>query len=151
MLMIPVIIVLLAYTIFQPVMSDSMTNSSRWIKIPVLGFTFQPSTLASSILLIYIARYLAKIKDDVVTFSKTILPLWVPVFIVVALIFPANFSTAAILFVLVLIICFLGGYPIKYLSLIIASGFLLLTLFILTVKAYPELMPNRVDTAKYQN
>ena len=146
MLMIPVIIVLLAYTIFQPVMSDSMTNSSRWIKIPVLGFTFQPSTLASSILLIYIARYLAKIKDDVVTFSKTILPLWVPVFIVVALIFPANFSTAAILFVLVLIICFLGGYPIKYLSLIIASGFLLLTLFILTVKAYPELMPNRVDT-----
>jgi cell division protein FtsW len=144
--MIPVIIVLLAYTIFQPVMSDSMTNSSRWIKIPVLGFTFQPSTLASSILLIYIARYLAKIKDDVVTFSKTILPLWVPVFIVVALIFPANFSTAAILFVLVLIICFLGGYPIKYLSLIIASGFLLLTLFILTVKAYPELMPNRVDT-----
>tara|TARA_B110000093_G_scaffold49554_1_gene52984 strand:+ start:1 stop:954 length:954 start_codon:yes stop_codon:yes gene_type:complete len=144
--MIPVIIVLLAYTIFQPVMSDSMTNTSRWIKIPVLGFTFQPSTLASSILLIYIARYLAKIKDDVVTFSKTILPLWVPVFIVVALIFPANFSTAAILFVLVLIICFLGGYPIKYLSLIIASGFLLLTLFVLTVKAYPELMPNRVDT-----
>tara|TARA_B110000967_G_scaffold138153_1_gene141083 strand:- start:1646 stop:2308 length:663 start_codon:yes stop_codon:yes gene_type:complete len=47
---------------------------------------------------------------------------------------------------LVLIICFLGGYPIKYLSLIIASGFLLLTLFVLTVKAYPELMPNRVDT-----
>ena len=70
LLMIPVIIVLLAYTIFQPEMSDSMTNSSSWIKIPVLGFTFQPSTLASSILLIYIARYLAKIKDDVVTFSK---------------------------------------------------------------------------------
>ena len=51
LLMIPVIIVLLAYTIFQPVFTDSMTNTSRWIKIPVLGFTFQPSTLASSILL----------------------------------------------------------------------------------------------------
>ena len=144
--MIPVIIVLLAYTIFQPVISDSMTNSSRWIKIPVLGFTFQPSTLASSILLIYIARYLAKIKDDVVAFSKTIVPLWIPVFIVLALIFPANFSTAAILFVLVLIICFLGGYPIKYLLLIISTGVFVLTIFILTIKAYPDVMPNRVDT-----
>ena len=111
LLMIPVIIVLLAYTIFQPVFSDSMTNTNRWIKIPVLGFTFQPSTLASSILLIYIARYLAKVKDDVISFSKTILPLWIPVFVVVALILPANFSTAAILFLLVLVICFLGGYP----------------------------------------
>ena len=146
LLMIPVIIVLLAYTIFQPVFSDSMTNTNRWIKIPVLGFTFQPSTLASSILLIYIARYLAKVKDDVISFSKTILPLWIPVFVVVALILPANFSTAAILFLLVLVICFLGGYPKRYLSLIVFLGIFTLSIFILAVKAYPELMPNRVDT-----
>ena len=146
LLMIPVIIVLLAYTIFQPVFSDSMTNTNRWIKIPVLGFTFQPSTLASSILLIYIARYLAKVKDDVISFSKTILPLWLPVFIVVALILPANFSTAAILFTLVLIISFLGGYPKRYLILIVLTGLFVLTLFVLTIKAYPEIMPNRIDT-----
>ena len=65
---------------------------------------------------------------------------------VLALIFPANFSTAAILFVLVLIICFLGGYPIKYLLLIITTGVFALTIFILTIKAYPDIMPNRVDT-----
>ena len=81
-----------------------------------------------------------------VAFSKTIVPLWIPVFIVVALIFPANFSTAAILFVLVLIICFLGGYPIKHLLLIISTGVFVLTIFILTIKAYPDVMPNRVDT-----
>ena len=44
--MIPVVIVLLLYTLFQPTMTDSLTNTNRWIKIPFVGFTFQPSTLA---------------------------------------------------------------------------------------------------------
>jgi cell division protein FtsW len=47
---------------------------------------------------------------------------------------------------MVLILCFLGGYPLKYLSGIIGTGLLILTIFILTVKAYPDLFPNRVDT-----
>ena len=45
-LMIPVVIVLLLYTLFQPSITDSLTNTSRWIKIPFVGFTFQQSTIA---------------------------------------------------------------------------------------------------------
>ena len=47
---------------------------------------------------------------------------------------------------MVLILCFLGGYPLKYLSGIIGAGLLILTIFILTAKAYPDLFPNRDDT-----
>ena len=147
-LMIPVILVLLAYTIFQPSITDSMTNSSRWIRIPILGFGFQPSTLASIIILIYVARYLSKIKDKIITFSQTIIPLWIPVFLTIMLILPANFSTTAILFSMVMLLCFLGGYPIKYLIGILASAVILFSIFILSVKAYPDLFPNRVDTWK---
>ena len=147
-LMIPVILVLLAYTIFQPSITDSMTNSSRWIKIPILGFGFQPSTLASIIILIYVARYLSKIKDKIITFSQTIIPLWIPVFLTIMLILPANFSTTAILFSMVMLLCFLGGYPIKYLIGILASAVILFSIFILSVRAYPDLFPNRVDTWK---
>ncbi len=147
-LMIPVILVLLAYTIFQPSITDSMTNSSRWIRIPILGFGFQPSTLASIIILIYVARYLSKIKDKIITFSQTIIPLWIPVFLTITLILPANFSTTAILFSMVMLLCFLGGYPIKYLIGILASAVILFSIFILSVKAYPDLFPNRVDTWK---
>ena len=147
-LMIPVILVLLAYTIFQPSITDSMTNSSRWIRIPILGFGFQPSTLASIIILIYVARYLSKIKDKIITFSQTIIPLWIPVFLTIMLILPANFSTTAILFSMVMLLCFLGGYPIKYLIGILASAIILFSIFILSVKAYPDLFPNRVDTWK---
>jgi len=147
-LMIPIILVLLAYTIFQPSISDSITNSNRWIRIPIVGFGFQPSTLASIIILIYVARYLSKIKDKLITFSQSILPLWVPVFLTISLILPANFSTSAILFSMVMLLCFLGGYPLKYLMGILFSAVILFSIFILSVKAYPDLFPNRVDTWK---
>ena len=147
-LMIPIILVLLAYTIFQPSISDSITNSNRWIRIPIVGFGFQPSTLASIIILIYVARYLSKIKDKLITFSQSILPLWGPVFLTISLILPANFSTSAILFSMVMLLCFLGGYPLKYLMGILFSAVILFSIFILSVKAYPDLLPNRVDTWK---
>ena len=147
-LMIPVVIVLLLYTIFQPSVTDSLTNTNRWIKIPFVGFTFQPSTLAGVILMIYVSRYLAKIKDIDVRFSQTILPLWIPTLFILLLILPANFSTTAIIFSMVILLCFVGGYPIKHLVGIVLSGILVLSIFILTIKAYPEIFPNRVDTWK---
>jgi cell division protein FtsW len=121
-------------------------NASRWIRVPIVGFTFQPSTLAALVLMVYVARYLSKSKDKQHTFKDSILPLWVPVFIVIGLILPANFSTAALIFSMVILLTFLGGYPLKYLSVIIGSGLIVLMFFVLTAKAFPDLMPNRVDT-----
>ena len=146
MIMIPVILVLLLITMFQSDVSENVTNAKRWMSIPFVGFTFQPSTLASVVLMVYVARYLSKIKDKQVTFNETILPLWLPVFLILALILPANFSTAAIMFVMVMALTFLGGYPIKYLSLILLTGIVLFTIFIFVARAFPEAMPNRVDT-----
>lgn len=78
--------------------------------------------------------------------KSSIIPLWLPVFIVVLLILPANLSTAVLLFSMVVILVFLGGYPLKYLFGIIGTGLLMGLLFILVAKAFPELIPNRVDT-----
>ena len=147
-LMIPVVIVLLLYTLFQPTITDSLTNTSRWIKIPFVGFTFQPSTLAGVVLMIYVSRYLAKIEDQEIHFSKSIIPLWIPILSILILILPANFSTTGILFCMVILLCFVGGYPKRYLAAIIFSGIFILSIFVLVVKAYPEIFPNRVDTWK---
>ena len=98
------------------------------------------------VLLTYVARYLARIKDKTVTFKETLLPLWVPIFLVLALILPANFSTAAIIFSMISILVFIGGYPIKYLLIILFAGAFFLTLFVVSAKAFPGLFPNRVDT-----
>jgi len=146
MVMIPVVLVLLTATMFQPETTESLTNAKRWIKVPIAGFTFQPSTLASVVLMVYVARYLSKIKDKKVTFKETILPLWFPVFLVLVLILPANFSTTAIIFTMVMALAFMGGYPIKYLVLILLSGIVAFAVFVLIAKAFPDAMPNRVDT-----
>ncbi|RKN78782.1 FtsW/RodA/SpoVE family cell cycle protein [Ulvibacterium marinum] len=141
----PIVLVLLVFTLAQ---GDTIAgaNASRWIRIPFVGITFQTSNLATVVLMIYVARYLTKIKDKTIRFKESILPLWVPVFLVVLLILPANFSTAAILFSMVLLLCFLGGYPLKYIFGIVGTGMVCLTFFILTAKAAPDLFPNRVDT-----
>ena len=141
----PIALILLVVTITQGTTIEG-ANASRWIRIPFVGFTFQSSTLASVVLLTYVARYLARIKDKMVTFKETLLPLWVPIFLVLALILPANFSTAAIIFSMISILVFIGGYPIKYLLIILFAGALFLTLFVVSAKAFPSLFPNRVDT-----
>lgn len=141
----PIVLVLLVFVLAQGTTSGE-TNASRWIRIPLVGFGFQPSNLAAVVLLIYVARYLSKIRDISVRFTESIVPLWLPVFLVVVLILPANFSTAGIIFSMVLMLCFLGGYPTKYLLGIIGTGLVCLTLFIVTAKAFPDLFPNRVDT-----
>ena len=145
-LMIPLVIILLLYTLLQTPPENSLSNANRWIIIPFVGFTFQPSTLAGVILMIYVSRYLSKIKGEEVIFSKSILPLWIPTLLILILILPANFSTAAIIFSMVILLCFVAGFPSKYLFGILISGVLVLSIFILTIKAYPGIFPNRVDT-----
>lgn len=145
LIMIPIVVVLLLITMMQGTTIEG-ANASRWIQIPFVGMSFQTSTLASVVLMVYVARYMSKIKDDDITFKSSIWPLWLPVFLVLILILPANFSTAAIIFLMVLMLVFLGGYPIRYLAVVIGSGVLVLTLFVLTAKAFPGVMPNRVDT-----
>lgn len=145
LLAMPAVLLLLIYTLAQGTTIDG-ANASRWIRLPLVGITFQTSTLAAVVLMAYVARYLSKIKERKIRFSESLLPLWLPVFLVVVLILPANLSTAAILFSMVLMLCFLGGYPLKYLLGIIAAGLVFLALFMLLAKAFPELFPNRVDT-----
>ena len=144
-LLLPVVILMLFYTISQGKMIDGV-NASRWIKIPLIGISFQTSSLASLIMMIYIAYYLDKIKEKKNEFKKTLFPLWVPVFLVFTLVFPTNLSTALIFLFTVFLILIYGCYPMKYLLNIFLVSFLILTTFIFLAIQYPEKAPDRLDT-----
>lgn len=144
-LALPLVIVLLIYTLSQG-KTIGGANASRWIQIPFIGISFQTSALASLVLMVYVSRYLSRQKDKVIVFKESILQLWAPVAMVLMLILPANFSTAAIIFSMILLLCFIGGYPFKYLASIVGIGVAFLLVFILAAKAFPDAMPNRVDT-----
>ena len=144
-LMLPIVIVLLVFTLAQGTTIGG-ANASRWIRIPFVGIGFQTSTLAGLVLMVYVARYLARNKEKEIKFKESLLQLWLPVSLVLFLILPANFSTTAIIFTMILVVVFIGGYPLKYIGFILGAGILGLTFFILVAKVFPDAMPNRVQT-----
>lgn len=145
LIFLPLIITVLLFTSLQGNLIDG-ANASRWIRLPIVGLSFQPSSMATVILMVYVSFYLSKNYNKNIKFTKSIFPLWIPIIIVVFLILPSNFSTAAMIFLMIVTLIFIGGYPFKYLLGIGVSGIALFSLFFLTVKNYPDIMPNRIDT-----
>jgi cell division protein FtsW len=113
-------------------------NASRWLQIPFVGISFQPSTFASLVLFVFVARYLSKKREQPIDFIESIKELWAPVFLTLLLILPSNFSTTALIFTMIVMLAFIGKYPIKYIAIIIGAGIVVLTFFILMSKAFPD-------------
>ena len=145
LIILPLAILLLFITALQGNEIDG-ANASRWISIPLINISFQPSSLASIFLLIYISNYISKNREKKLNFSNSFIKLWLPIFLVVMLVLPSNFSTAFMIFSLCLILIFIGQYPIKNILLIVLSIVILATSFVGLSKKYPEMLPNRVDT-----
>jgi len=145
LIILPLAIFLLLITAFQGNEIDG-ANASRWISIPIINISFQPSSLASIFLLIYISNYLSKVHEKKINFNNSVFRLWLPILLVVMLVLPSNFSTSFMIFSLSLILIFIGQYPIKKIILIIFSGIILSGSFIGLSKTYPDLVPNRIDT-----
>lgn len=145
MVALPIVWVLLVYTLVKGTVIDG-ANASRWIQIPFIGISFQTSTLAAIVLYVFVARYLSKSRELEPTFKHSFIDLWIPVFVTLALIFPANFSTAALIFAMVTMLAFIGKYPLRYIGLILGVGLVSALFFILIAKKFPEAFPNRVDT-----
>ena len=144
-LMLPIVILLLIYTLSQGTIISG-ANASRWIKIPIVGISFQTSTLASIVLMVYSAKYLSKLQTLNFDLKNSLLHFWLPVFVIVLLILPSNLSTAFLLFGNVLMLAFIASYPLKYLISIIILGFISLLIFISLARTFPEIFPNRIDT-----
>lgn len=140
-------IALLGFTLRQGISIEG-ANAARWLKLPLIP-AFQTSVFSSLVLYIYLARQLSKLKKIIKNTWISDILIFIPIIFVVGLIFPANGSTAAIIFAMSIIILFIGGYPIKR---IISLFFICSTLgivFINTILIIPNIFKsNRVDTWK---
>ena len=141
----PIVWVLLGYTMVKGTVIAG-ANASRWIQVPFIGITFQTSTLAAIVLLIFVARYLSKKRETAITFKSSMWELWLPVFLTILFILPSNFSTAALIFSMVLMLTFVGKYPLKYIGFVVGVGLVCLLFFMAIAKTFPDAFPNRVDT-----
>lgn len=126
----------------------NVNEASRWLVIPVINQTFQTSDLAKLALIMYLARFLSKHQDQIKDFKQAFLPIIVPVMLVCGLILPANFSTAAMLFVTSLIVMFIGRINIKYILSLVGIGVGTMLILLLIGKSNPDLLPRMGTWAK---
>ncbi|MFN3940368.1 MAG: FtsW/RodA/SpoVE family cell cycle protein, partial [Chitinophagales bacterium] len=126
---------LLFYTLF---FGSNLNEASRWITLPVINLTFQTSDLARFALIMYTARMLSKKQDHIKEFKDAFVPIILPIVIICALIFPANLSTAVVLFFTCMILMFIGRVNFKYIAFTFISGLAILSIVIALSYAFPD-------------
>lgn len=129
------------------ILGVNINDASRWIRIPIINQNFQTSDFAKIVLIAYVARMLTVKKDSFSSFKEGFVPTMLPILIICGLILPANFSTAAMLFAVCMVLLFVGGMPLKYLAGVFGAGVAGFAFLILISSSFPDLLP-RVETWK---
>lgn len=112
---------LLIYTFTNGV---SLNNASRWIMIPFINASFQPSDLASLALITSLASMLSKRQQNISDFKESLIPILIWCGVICGLIALTNLSSAILLFLTCMLIMFIGRVPVKYLAMLVFVGVL---------------------------
>ncbi len=137
-----VAIILLVLTMFAGV---SVNGADRWLKIPLVPFSFQTSDFAKLALVLYLSKQLIKRRgefNDMKVIGRYII---LPVALTVFLILPSNLSTALIIGLIALVIMVFANFPWKWIGLSIGSAIAFFMLLLQIAKYNPEVLP-RVAT-----
>ena len=95
-------------------------DAGRWINL--FGFTFQPSEIAKGSLVLAVAQILSIMQDEDGADPKAIKYILVLSIPIIFLIFLENFSTAALLSIVVYLMMFLGRVPMKQIGILTGIG-----------------------------
>lgn len=122
---------LLAYTL---AFGSNINEASRWVKIPVIGLTFQTSDLAKLALITFLARMLTKKQENIKDVKQSFLPIMGSVVVVFGLIAKANLSTGLMLFGVSILLLIVGRVSIKQIAIVCAGGVVMLVLLLFTTE-----------------
>ena len=142
--LLPLSIVLLAYlTITGIITNDHGVNgAARWFEKG--GVSFQPSELAKMALVIAAAYILSRGQDEHGAHPKAFKYITILTFVVVGLIFPENYSTAALLFCTILLMMFIGRVQMRKLVLLVSALCVGLVLFVTFLELMPDSTLNKI-------
>jgi cell division protein FtsW len=123
---------LLLYTL---AFGTTLNEGSRWIRVPVVGVTFQTSDLAKLGLFMFLARQLSKIQNDLDNLKRVAINIFLPVIVICGLIALANLSTALMIAFSCGVLFFIGRIRFKHLLILGAAGILLFAAIFIFSKA----------------
>ncbi len=121
-------------------------SASRWLKIPGTPISFQPSSFAYLMLVIYLCRYLTKtIKRERLPIEN-IFYIFGPVLLVFGLVAKDNGSTALMILMVSLIVMVIGQLNKKYIVGFMALSSVVIGVFIFVALKTDLIENNRVHT-----
>lgn len=126
---------LLAVTL---VAGEQVNQASRWLTVPGTDVSFQTSDFAKLALIVFVARYLSRNQSEIHSFKKGFLPVLIWIILICGLILPANFSTAAILFLTCAVLLYIGRVRVAYLFGLLGVGITFVLIFFMLAKFSPE-------------
>lgn len=138
-------ILLLILTIFTGQTIDG-ASASRWLKIPGTPISFQPSSFAYLMLIIYLCRYLTKkIKRERLPIEN-VLYIFGPVLLVFGLVAKDNGSTALMILMVSIAVLIIGQLNWKYIAGFATTAIIAIVLFITVALNTDMIGGNRVHT-----
>lgn len=102
----------------------SVNDAARWITIPFIGTSFQPSDFASLALIVNLASMLSKRQQNIEDIRESLIPILFWCGMICGLIALTNMSTAILLLITCMLIMFIGRVPTKYLAMLMFVGIL---------------------------
>lgn len=111
--------------VFAFAFGSRINEAGRWIMIPLINQSFQPSDFAKLSLIAYMAALLARNQNNIEDWKKSFIPVLIYSGLICGLISLANISTALILFTTCMLIMFIGRVPMKYLMMLGLLGILM--------------------------
>jgi cell division protein FtsW len=120
---------------------SNLNEASRWLALPGTSLTFQTSDFAKLALIMYVSRVLSQKQEKIESLKEAFIPVVLPVVIVCALILPANFSTAAVLFTTCFVMMFIGRISYKHLLSLMGMGLVAVLLILAVGKLAPKVFP----------
>lgn len=118
---------MLAYTLK---FGAEINQAARWITIPIIDQSFQTSDLAKLAIIMYLARELSRRQENIKDLKKSFLPIIGAVVLTIALIAPANFSTAIMLFSTCCLIMLIGRISVKHILTTGVAGIMILAMVV---------------------
>lgn len=125
-----------------------INNAKRWLKIPLVGLTFQSSDFAKLALIIFVARSIGSKQDVIKDFKEAFLPIIAPIIGICMLIAVNDLSSALMLFLICLLMMIVGRVAMQYVVMLVLLGISVFSLMVMIGAKYPHLIPRAATWEK---
>lgn len=142
------LLVAIAALLLTMVMGPEINNARRWLQVPFTSMTVQTSEFAKLALIVFVARSIGSKQDIIKDFQGAFVPIILPVVGICALIAINDLGSAAMLFLICLLMMVVGRVAFTQVFALVVGGIIAFSALVTIGGKYPELIPRAATWQK---